>query len=482
MPTSSPLAEEACRAISALSAPHRTLDTDPAARLRFFGTVPAFDTPHKLTLAAASAIGVYALGVEQWSRMATGQHQTVGIDWMQAACSLNPGHFQTQSGYSLPALSLLTELKADFYKTADDRWFFPIGSYPHLRDGVLELLQCANTSEALGAAIARRKGADLEEAFAQRKLPGIFARSRQEWLAHPQGALLARMPAIHVEKIGDSEPEGAGTGSGASRSGMRALDGLRVLDLGHVIAGPIVARSLAEHGADVLRVTSPTMQDPFRQTVDTNIGKRSAFLDLNRAVDLQRARALIGGTDVVVQSWRPGSIARRGLGAEQAAHIRPGVIYVSVSCFGDTGPWGERGGFEQLGQAISGVSVAEGGSGRPRVVPTYLLNDYLTGYLGAAGVMMALIRRAREGGSYHVKVSLARTSMWVQELGLDAGFDPDRPRRHFAEELTPVLETRQSAYGPLEQLPPVAQFSRTRTAWTLPPAPNGAHAPEWLPV
>lgn len=503
MPPILPLADEAVRAISALSAPHRTLDADAAARLRFFGTAPAFDTPHKLTLASASAIGVYALGVEQWWRMATGQHQSVAIDWMQAACALNPGHFQTQSGYALPALSLLTELKADFYRTADGRWFFPIGSYPHLRDGVLDVLQCANTGAALAAAIGRREGDELEDTFARHKLPGIYARSREEWLAHPQGALLAGLPVIQVEKIGDSPAEGPGfaaaraaaaaplqawpgaaapgAGGPATGAGPRALQGLRVLDLGHVIAGPIVARSLAEHGADVLRITSPTLQDPFRQTVDTNIGKRSAFLDLDRQVDLQRARSLMAGADVVVQSWRPGSMARRGLAAEDAAHIRPGLVYVSVSCFGDTGPWGDRGGFEQLGQAISGVSVAEGGTGSPRVVPTYLLNDYLTGYLGAAGVMMALIRRAREGGSYHVKVSLARTSMWVQELGLDPGFDPDRPRRHFAETLTPVLETRPSAYGILEQLPPVARFSRTQAAWTLPPAPNGAHAAEWLP-
>jgi hypothetical protein len=467
------LAAEARQAVSDLARPHETLDADAADRLRFFGAVPAFDTPHKLTLAAASAVGVYALGIEQWWRIAANQAQTIGIDWMQAACSLNPGHFQTQSGYALPALSLLTELKADFYQTADGRWFFPIGSYPHLRDGVLELLQCANTVEALGAAIGRREAGELEEAFARRKLPGIYARSRQEWLSHPQGALLGRLPPIQIEKIADAAPE-------APRARTRPLDGLRVLDLGHVIAGPVIARSLAEHGADVLRVTSPTMQDPFRQTVDTNIGKRSAFLDLDRDADAQKARALVSGADVVVQSWRPGSMARRGLGPQEAAHIRPGVIYVSVSCFGDTGPWGERGGFEQLGQAISGIAMTEGGSGKPRVVPTYLLNDYLTGYLGAAGVMMALIRRAREGGSYHVKVSLARTSMWVQELGVDAGFDASRPRRHFAEELAPVLETRQSAYGPLQQLPPVAQFSRTRAAWVLPPAPNGAHAPQWL--
>jgi hypothetical protein len=464
--------EEASQAIADLLGARLPVDEHPSQRLRFFGAAPRFDTPHKLTLSAASAIGAYALGVEHWWHMSSGQHQTIGIDWMQAASSLNPGHFQKQSGYSLPALSLLTELKADFYKTRDDRWFFPIGSYPHLRDGVLDLLQCANTADALSAAIRQWDATDLEQAFAQHKLPGIYARSTDEWLAHPQGALLAGKPVIEIEKIGDSPAE-------PPYSRVRPLDGIRVLDFGHVIAGPVVARSLAEHGAEVLRISPPMNQDPFRQTVDTNIGKRSAFLDFNAPVDMLKARELINGADVVVQSWRPGSLDKRGLGAEDAATIRPGIVYVTVTAFGDEGPWGTYGGFEQLGQAVSGVSVREGGSGRPRIVPTYLLNDYLTGYLGAAGVMMALIRRAHEGGSYHVKVSLAKTSMWVQDLGVDDSFDPGQARRHFAAGLNPVLERRPSAYGPLEQLPPVAQFSRTRSYWTLPPAPNGAHPPSW---
>ncbi|CAM3844492.1 CoA transferase [Bordetella tumulicola] len=463
---------DAHRAIAALLGHDWGTRDAPERRLRFHGTNPTFDSPHKLTVAAASAIGAYALTVERWYQMATGLRQSIAIDWMQAASSLNPGHFQTQSGFSLPALSLLTELKADFYQTADNQWFFPIGSYPHLRDGVLELLDCANTTSALSKAISRWKGDDIENAFAERKLPGIYARSQDSWLSHPQGKLLAQLPVVEVIKISDSDPEPA-------RVNLRPLDSLRVLDLGHVIAGPVVARSLAEHGAEVLRISSPVMQDPFRQTVDTNIGKRSAFLDLDTQQGLQTARQLISGADVVVQSWRPGSMCKRGLGPQDAAAIRPGLIYVSVTAFGDDGPWGQRGGFEQLGQAVSGISMREGGQGKPRVVPPYLLNDYLTGYLGAMGAMQALIRRAQEGGSYHVKVSLARTSMWVQELGLLDGFDPTQPRRHFAQALTPVLEQRESAYGVLQQLPPVAQFSRTRAGWSLPPAPNGVHPAAW---
>ncbi|WP_144634261.1 CoA transferase [Bordetella genomosp. 13] len=468
-----PKPEDAYQAIADILGAQAPWDEPPSQRLRFYGRAPAFDSPHRLTLSAGAAIGAYALAVEKWWHLATGQRQNVGIDWMQAACSLNPGHFQTQSGYGLPALSLLTELKADFYRTADDRWFFPIGSYPHLRDGVLDLLDCANNPTALARGIARWEGDALEAAFEERRLPGVYARTTEEWLAHPQGELLAQLPVVEVIKIADGDPEPA-------QALNRPLDGLRVLDLGHVIAGPVVARSLAEHGAEVLRVAPPAMQDPFRQTVDTNIGKRSAFLDLEREEDRLRARELISGADVVVQSWRPGSLARRGFGPEDAVALRPGVVYVSVTAFGDTGPWARRGGFEQLGQVASGIAMAEAAGGRPRVVPTYLLNDYLTGYLGATGAMLALIRRATEGGSYHVKVSLTQTSMWVQRLGLDAGFAPREARRHFADGLAPLLETRPSAYGPLQQLPPVAQFSRTRAHWNLPPAPNGAHAPAWL--
>jgi hypothetical protein len=363
-------------AVSSLLGEH---DADLAAhaseRLVFSGQPPAFDSVHKLTASAAAAVGSYALAVETLWAMAKGRRQTVDIDWVQAASSLNPGHFQKQSGKSLPALSLLTELKADFYRTRDDRWFFPIGSYPHLRDGVLELLYCANTPTALAAAIGRWCADDLEYAFAQKKLPGAYARTRDQWLAHPQGAWLNSVPVIQIEKIADSPVE-------PPRCERRPLDHLRVLDLGHVIAGPVVARSLAEHGAQVLRLDPPMKQDPFRQTIDTNIGKRSAFIDLDDSADVIRCCELAAGADVVVQSWRHGSMHRRGLGPQQAAEMRPGVVYVSVSAYGDQGPWAERGGFEQLGQVVSGIALSEGSSERPRLVPTYLLNDYLTGYLG----------------------------------------------------------------------------------------------------
>ena len=465
------LSGEVVQAVNALLGSNPAFDGAAAKRLHLFGSVPQFDTRHKLCVAAASAIGAYALTIEKWWEMATGQRQSIGIDATQAACALNPGHFQRQSGYPMSAASLFTELKAGFYKTADERWFFPVGSYPHLRDGILDVLQCANSTEALSSAIGGWQGLDLEDAFGKNRLPGIFARTAQEWAVHPQGIVLAGWPIVEIEKIGESTPEcPAGT--------HRPLDNVRVLDMGHVIAGPIVARSLAEHGADVLRASPPLMQDGFRQTVDTNIGKRSGFIDLGSEQDRAKMGHLIAGADVMVQSWRAGSLKGRGFGAEEAAAIRPGIIYVSVSCFGDRGPWATRGGCEQLGQAASGIAITEGYPDKPRLVPSGLLNDYLTGYLGAMGAMLAMLRRAEEGGSYHVKVALARTSMWVQSLGLCEPEAAMRGRK-FGDDLHPLLESRESAFGLLEQLPPVAQFSRTNARWTLPPAPTGAHEMRW---
>ncbi|ETF02983.1 carnitine dehydratase [Advenella kashmirensis W13003] len=464
--------EDVRRAIRTLLAQNPETSERPDACLSLHGTLPDFDSRHKLAVSAASAIGAYAVTVQQWWQQCTGHAQTIDIDWMQAASSLNPGHFQTQSGYGLPALSLLTELKADFYRTRDNRWFFPIGSYPHLRDGVLKVLNCPNTERGLADAIAKWSADELEDAFAAARLPGIYARSQSEWRAHPQGSLLAAQPPIQIERIDDSPVIPASAGE-------RPLDALRVLDMGHVIAGPVVARTLAEHGAQVLRLDPPLRQDPFRQTIDTNIGKRSAFCDLDRDEDRTRLQTLIANTDVMVQSWRPGSLEGRGFGAQQAAAIRPGIIYVSVSAYGDSGPWATRGGFEQLGQIVSGIAMDEGDADRPRLVPTYLLNDYLTGYLGATGVMMALMRRAREGGSYHVKVSLTRTSMWVQDLGLLAIPDAAIRGQHFATQLRPVLERRDSPYGILEQLGPVARFSHTPAKWSLPPSPTGAFPARW---
>src|SRR5207248_8461320 len=169
--------------------------------------------------------------------------------------------------------------------------------------------------------------------------------------------------------------------------------------------------------------------------------------------DLARIEALAADADVVIQSFRPGALDRRGCSAEALAARRPGLIYVSVSGYGSGGPWATRGAYEALGQSVAGISEAESFQGRPRSVRTGTLNDYLGAYLATAGALAALVRRCRDGGSYHVKVSLARTSMWVRQLGTIAeasefvGLDYEEPA-------APTLVSTDSPFGIVTALSP----------------------------
>src|SRR5690606_23072765 len=128
------------------------------------------------------------------------------------------------------------------------------GAYAHLRDGNLDLLDCPNSVEGISKATSRIESGDLEERFFERGLTGATARTADEWNAHPQGMVLAGQPVVTIEKIGKGSPM-------PPRPDRRPLDDLRVIDMGHVIAGPVLARCFAEHGAEVLRISSPNHPD-----------------------------------------------------------------------------------------------------------------------------------------------------------------------------------------------------------------------------
>jgi crotonobetainyl-CoA:carnitine CoA-transferase CaiB-like acyl-CoA transferase len=251
---------------------------------------------------------------------------------------------------------------------------------------------------------------------------------------------------------------------------------VRVLDLTRVLAGPTCARTLAEHGADVLHVRSPNLPfiEPF--VVDTNVGKRSCHLDLTRREDVAQLHRLARGADVFAQGYRAGSLARRGFSPEALAEARPGIIVVSLDCYGHEGPWAARPGWEQLAQTVTGMAHEHGGTEAASIAPA-AVTDYVTGHLAALGVMRALARRACEGGSWHVRVSLARTAIWILSLprvspsATPTGVDPAVLAAHRI--------TMETAWGPLERMGPVLQMSETPPRWTLPPSPLGTHAAEW---
>lgn len=446
--------------------------------IRFFDDDPIVASRHRPAAASAAALAAQAVGVATLWRLRGGAGQDITIDLRRAAVpGLRTSSLFWQSGHRLEYGRSPKEAP-NFFRTRDGRRMFLLRTAAYAANllGLLDLLECANDSRALAATVARWNSGELEERLAERKLVGVVTRTRDEWLAHPQGRILAALPPVRIEKIASGEPPGL-------EPGTRPLGGVRVLDLAHVLAGPVCARVLAEQGADVLHGSAPLSPDDFRVVMDTGHGKRSAFVDLNRPGETGRVRDLLAHGDVFIQSFRPGSLERRGLGPRDVASHRSGIVYVSISAYGDAGPWRERGGFDPVGQAVSGLAVAEGSAEVPVLAATFTLNDYLAAYLAAAGATAALVRRAREGGSYHVEVSLTRCSMWLQQIGrLPMALWPasvdDRPP--VPEPRASDLMTSDSVFGELVHARPVVDFSLTKARWDRGPSPPGSSPLQWI--
>jgi len=224
------------------------------------------------------------------------------------------------------------------------------------------------------------------------------------------------------------------------------------------------------------------MPDPTHVIVDTAFGKRTAFVDLRLAEDRAQLKRLISQADVFVHSWRPGTLDKCGLSADELTAERPGLIYASVSCYGSDGPWASRAGYDPFGQVVSGLAVGEGSIDEPVLASTFTLNDYLAGYCAAAGVIGALVQRAENGGSYEVKVSLTGCSMWLQDLGkLPPEHWPDGPGgiRTLPKVAPEDLTITPTPYGDIEHAKPIVHYSKTRPYWTSPPMPAGATRLSW---
>jgi crotonobetainyl-CoA:carnitine CoA-transferase CaiB-like acyl-CoA transferase len=265
-----------------------------------------------------------------------------------------------------------------------------------------------------------------------------------------------------------------------TRNPARPLAGVRVLDLTRVIAGPVCGRALAAHGAEVMRITAPHLPGFAELDIDTGRGKLSAALDLRAAEERDRLTGLLRSAHIFVQGYRPGGLAQLGFSPEACAEARPGIIAVTLSAYGHEGPWARRRGFDSLVQNASGLNVAEAeaaGVPAPRELPAQAL-DHASGYLMAFGALMALARKAQEGGSWHVRVSLAQTGHWLAQLGrlADGVAHPDSA---FAEISDLLATTDTPSFGRLTFVRHAAQLSETPAHWLRPPVPLGSHAPVW---
>ena len=441
------------------------------------GADPVLPSRYRPGLASAVALAAHAIGIREIWTARRGEPQSISIDLRRAAVpGLRTLSYVKRDGHKLQLMRPASEDKV-FFETADGRLVYVLrhAFYHEHFSRLLAFLDCSPATASLEKAIGRWQAEELEDAMADAKVIGAMVRTRDEWLASPQGRHLAPRLPVEIERIGEGPPV-------PLLPAERPLSGIRVVDMGHVLAGPVTSRQLAEQGAEVLHVSAPYQPDPPHIQIDTGFGKRSAFVDLNRAGDIDSLRNLIAGADVFAHSWRPGSLDARGLSPQALAELRPGLIYVSVSCYGYDGPWATRAGYDPLGQVVSGLAAGEGSLAAPVMAPTFTLNDYLAGYLAAAGVTSALLKRARIGGSYHVKVSLTACSMWLQDLGrLPAAQWPDGPQG-VAELPVPrpdELTVTATPFGAVEHPLPIVCYSGTPSRWDIPPEPAGTSPLRW---
>jgi crotonobetainyl-CoA:carnitine CoA-transferase CaiB-like acyl-CoA transferase len=447
---------------------------EAGATVSFIGQDPILPAAHRLGACIGIPIMGGAVAAVAFHRQRQGPSQNLSVDLRQAVHSINPGAFwhPTLNGEPAPhPLVLDNPFLITPYRTADDRWVMASGVLPHLAAKWCRFLDVPPDPARVAAAIASWNAFELEDAASTSGLPVCVVRRPAEWLGHEQGALLAGQPAIGLERIGDAPLRDFGPSE-------RPFDGIRVLSFTHAVAGPTVGRTLAEQGADVLCATRPNDYEHEFIYAEANVGSRSAYIDLDSPVGQGRAAKLLANADVVVNNHRRASLERRGLDPYQLSERHPGLVYVSVTCYGSTGPWAHRGGFDMNGSAASGLMTTEGSEAAPRLPVTSLINDYITGYMGAIGATAALVKCASEGGSWHVTVNLTRTAMWCGSLGL---VDPDLAGcddEHSLREPRPYDAT--SPLGDVHMLAPPVRFSHTHPGWTDPVlVPRGSSRPEW---
>ena len=438
------------------------------------GADPVLPTPFRIGDTSAAALAAIGLAASDLWELRTGRRQEVAVDLRQATASLRSGHYLKMENTDV---SRERNPVMGMYPAKNGRWSYVHANFPNHRAAALSVLGCAEDREEVTKAVAKWDALELEEAIIAAKGAGGMVRSMAEWAKHPQGMAIASLPLLEIVKIGDAPVE-------KLPQGERPLSGVRVLDLTRVLAGPTCARTLAEHGADVLKITAPHLPNIGYQEFDTGHGKLSAHLDLRQPKDLAILRDLVRETDVFSQGYRPGTLGMRGLSPEELAALRPGLVYVSLCAFSHIGPWASRRGFDTVVQNVSGITTRQGevfpgAQPGPQFYPVSAI-DYLTGYLMAFGAMVALARRAREGGSWLVRISLAQTGRWLVDRGeVPEGELADVPKEFTPAELARWSTTSDTPVGRLAHLKPVVQMSETSPFWARPSVPLGHNEPAW---
>ena len=415
----------------------------------------------RVTDLATATISAAGLALAELITELTGSAPTLTVDRALAS-----GWFGTSfrpAGWTVP--SPWDALAGDY--RAANGWIRLHTNAPHHRAAALRVLDVRADRDAVAAAVALWQPRALEAAIVADGGCAAAMHSEAEWVVHPQGA------AVGGEPLVDWSPSGHGSlGEAWQPTGARPLAGLRVLDLTRVIAGPVATRFLAGFGAAVLRIDPPDWDEPALAP-EVNVGKRCARLDAKTAAGLDRLRELVTEADVVVHGYRPGALDRLGLGDAERRALRPGLIDVTLSAYGWSGPWADRRGFDSLVQMSSGIAARGmnwAGSDRPTPLPVQAL-DHATVYLLAAAVIRGVTRQVSSGRGTTARTSLARTAAALVAAGEQSAVEP----------LPGSLPERdeETFWGPGKRLLPPLSVGDARMRWDRPAAPLGGDEPVW---
>jgi crotonobetainyl-CoA:carnitine CoA-transferase CaiB-like acyl-CoA transferase len=457
---------------------------DCGGELSFYGSDPILPSPLRFGTMSAIALAARSVAVAALWRQATGEGQNISVDVRKALrrfCGFFEGKWETVNGrppspggYAVSPFLKMGD--AFFRETRDGRYVVALDFYPQLFVRTLDFLRCSPSTESINNAILQWDPVELEQAAAAEGLVLAMVRTNEEFRREPQYTqVLSKLPLITVEKIGESDPVPLKV------SGDLALSGIRALGMGHVIAGGAIGRDMALYGADVLNIWRPRDSEVEAFAWDVQVGMRSTILDDSNE-DRARFNQLLRDADIFFANKRPGFLKRHDLDAEALCAQKPGLIHATVVLHGEKGPWSNRPGFDEIGATVSGLFTIEGSSTRPKQPPIVPIVDNVVAWLGTTGILAALRRRAIEGGSYRVVVSLTRTVLWLLSLGI---FDKAYAKATAGSTdehtyIAPDLFTAETPLGSYQGMTDQIVMSRTPGSFRTVLVPRGASKPEWL--
>eukprot|EP00633_Aureoumbra_lagunensis_P006390 CAMPEP_0197314852 /NCGR_PEP_ID=MMETSP0891-20130614/35480_1 /TAXON_ID=44058 ORGANISM="Aureoumbra lagunensis, Strain CCMP1510" /NCGR_SAMPLE_ID=MMETSP0891 /ASSEMBLY_ACC=CAM_ASM_000534 /LENGTH=536 /DNA_ID=CAMNT_0042803495 /DNA_START=65 /DNA_END=1675 /DNA_ORIENTATION=- len=454
------------------------VNNDTKSELKFIADYPVLPTYLPIEEGAAACLGVLGLACADLYQSRGGEPQLITVKQSDAGLATagymfleykaEPGYHGCRGFKGTIAQEGTVNPTRKAYTCGDGRSIFLHGGFPKLRTGILDFFRINNqTSDILNAmtvAVSSRPHAQtLEIEMRNLGLAATLCRTPHEWRATEQGKAIAALPPFCLEIVQSNKSQNKNFLRILQKS-TRPLSDIIVIDFSHVIASPMVGRTLAEHGATVFKIF--TQKRPRRKLFDeeTNSGKIPFHLNLETDQDKERLWDLLTVADVLIDGYTSGVLARFGFDDDSLFTKCPHLIYLRVSCYGHIGPWAKHKGFQQNANFATGVGTIE-----DEQLLCYQLTsqvDYTTGFLGAIAVIVALTKRQQAATNYNkvlgfkVYVSLCQTATWMAKFG---AYLPTRI--DFICRITRLLLLLQSKMisdgGNIAYLPPAFNMSLT---------------------